>query len=69
MVTLLCCFVALLCEFADVHIKRSINFIGYIFAVLFALFNALGQQIFNLTVDRAEVVLRPCGDIVIQLFR
>ena len=54
MVTLLCCFVALLCEFADVHIKRSINFIGYIFAVLFALFNALGQRSNWISADRVH---------------
>ena len=52
-----------------INVQWSVDLIRYILTVFLALFYTFGQQILYLTVDRTEVVLRPCGDIVIQLFR
>ena len=53
----------------DVDIQRFIQMFGYIFAVFPALPDTFREEILDLSVDRAEIVLRPGGDIVIQLFR
>ena len=60
-----------LCGYAErlfkVKFGRYVDFVGNIFSVLFALADTFGKQIFDLTVDRAEIVLRPGGDSVVQL--
>lgn len=38
-----------------------------VFSVFLALPHALGQQVFDLAVDGAEIVLRPSGNGVIKL--
>lgn len=43
--------------------------LAHIFTVLFALTNAFGQQVFNLSVYRAEIIFRPGGYCVVQLRR
>ena len=52
-----------------VQLRRHIQLLRCGRAVLFALAHALGQKIFYLPVDRAEVILRPRGDCVVQLRR
>ncbi len=56
-------------DFLSLNIKfgRDIYLIGDIFAILFPLTHALGQQIFDLSVYAAKVVLCPCCDGIIKL--
>ncbi len=54
---------------AQFNAERLVDGIRDIFAVLFALLDALSQKVFDLTVDRSEIVLRPRGNGGIQLFR
>ncbi len=51
----------------NIQLGRDVDFVGNVFAVLFPLSDALRQQILYLSVHRAEVILCPCGDGVIQL--
>lgn len=52
---------------ADIQIRRHVKLIGDIFAVLLALPDAFGQEILNLAVYGAEIILCPGCDCVIQL--
>ena len=52
-----------------VQLRRHVQLLRRGRAVLFALAHALGQKILYLPVDRAEVILRPRGDGVVQLRR
>lgn len=56
-----------LSECADINIQRRINFLADIFSVLLPLLYTFRQQIFNLTIDRAKVILCPCGYGIVQL--
>ena len=49
------------------EIGRLIDFVRDIFSALFVLLYAFGQDIFDLTVDRAEVLLCPRRELVVQL--
>ena len=51
----------------DVQVGRGVYFIGNVFSVLFPLAHTFGQKVFYLSVDGAEIVLRPSGDGVVQL--
>ena len=53
----------------DIQLRRNIQFIGHVFSVLFALSDAFGEQVFYLSVYRAEIILCPCCDCIIQLGR
>ena len=53
----------------NIQFRRLIQSFRNIFAVLFALAYTLGKKIFNLSVDRAEVVLCPGCDLVIKFGR
>lgn len=53
----------------EIQFWRDVQLVGDIFPVLFALTHALGKQIFDLSVHRAEVILCPCRDSVVQLCR
>ena len=56
------------CIFSDFEIWRLVDFIRDIFSALFVLPDAFGQNVFDLTVDRTEVLLRPRRELVVQLF-
>ena len=56
-------------ELFDVDVQGFVELGGHIFAVLLSLPDALGQEVFDLSVDGTEVVLCPCGDGVIELRR
>lgn len=51
----------------NIQLWRDIDFVGDIFAVFLPLTDAFGQKIFDLTVDRAEIVLCPSSDGVVEL--
>ena len=46
----------------DIQLRREIDLLADIFAVLFSLAHALAEQVFDLPVDGAEVILRPRGE-------
>ena len=46
----------------EIKLRRHVDLLADVLAVLFPLAYALGEQIFDLAVDRAEVILRPGGD-------
>ena len=46
----------------DINVEGLIDFFAYVFAVFLALADALGEQIFDLPVDGAKVVLCPRCD-------
>ena len=50
-----------------IQFKGFIQLVGHISAVLFSLFDAFGQQVFDLSVDTAEIILGPCGKGVVEL--
>lgn len=50
-----------------IQFRRHVDLIRDIPAVLFPLTHALGEQILDLPVHRAEVILRPCGNGVVKL--
>lgn len=52
----------------DIQFGRDVDFVGNIFAVLFALPDTFGQQIFNLSVHGTKVILRPGSNGMIQFF-
>lgn len=52
----------------DIQIRRHVDFIRDILAVFLALPDAFGQEVFNLAVDGAEIILCPGCDCVIELF-
>ena len=51
----------------DVQFRRDVNLVGDIFPILLPLADAFGEQILNLPVHRAEVILRPGRDGGVQL--
>jgi len=51
--------------FQKIEVKRLVQFGGYITAVFAALLHAFCEQIFDLTVYAAEIVLRPCGNCIV----
>ena len=53
----------------NLDIQRCVYLLSNVLTVLFALFNAFGEEIFNLSVDGAEIILSPSGKGVIELFR
>ena len=53
----------------NVQLRWNVQLGGNVFSVLFALAYTLAKQIFDLTVYRAEIVLSPSGNGVIQLRR
>ena len=53
----------------DVELGRDVELIGDIFPVFLALPDALSEQVFDLSVHRAEVVLGPGGDGLLVLGR
>lgn len=52
-----------------IQLGWDVELIGNVFSVLFTLTDTLGQEIFDLSVHRTEVILCPCGDSIIQLRR
>ncbi len=48
-----------------VYLQRFVNVLTYVFAVFFALPDALREQVFYLTVHGAEVVFSPGSDGII----
>ena len=49
----------------NINFKRFVQRLGNIFPVLFALFYAFGQKIFDLTVYRTKIILRPgCQGVI-----
>ena len=56
------------CYCLQLEIWRLVDFIRDIFSALLVLLYAFGQNVFDLTVDRAEVLLRPRRELVVQLF-
>jgi len=52
-----------------IQLGWDVELVGDVFSVLFTLSDAFGQEIFDLSVHRSEVILCPCGDRVIELFR
>ena len=55
------------CFLFNIQLRRDIDFVGDVFSVFLSLADAFGQQVFDLTVDRAEIVLRPRGDGIVEL--
>ena len=53
----------------NIQLRRHVDLIGDVFAVLFALAHTLGKKIFDLPVDRAEIILCPGGDSGVELGR
>lgn len=53
---------------SDINVLGCVYLFADVAAILPALFYALGKQVFDLTVDGAEIRFRPRGEIVIQLF-
>ena len=51
----------------NIKLGRHVYFIGHVLSVLFPLFYTFGQQIFDLSVYRTEVVLCPGSNGVIKL--
>ena len=52
--------------FSDIQFRRFVDLLPDVFPVLFPLLHAFRQQIFDLPVDGAEVVLRPGGEGFVQ---
>ena len=50
----------------EIQLRRDVQLVGDIFPVLFALTHALGKQIFDLPVHRAEVILCPSGKMIVD---
>ncbi len=63
-----CCLLLIRLRF-NLDIQRCVYLLSNVLTVLFALFNAFGEEIFNLSVDGAEIILSPSGKGVIELFR
>ena len=53
----------------EIKLRRHVDLFADVFAVLFPLTDALGEQIFDLAVDRAEVILRPGSNGGVELGR
>ena len=51
----------------QIQLRGHIQLIRNIFSILFTLTHTLGKQILDLPIHRAEVVLRPGGNGVVQL--
>lgn len=49
-----------------IQFRRFVQGFGYIFPILFPLSDALGEQVFDLSVEGAKIVLRPGGKLFIQ---
>lgn len=52
-----------------INVKRKVYLVGYVLSVFLALSYALGKEIFYLSVYRAKIILRPCGNGGIELWR
>ena len=55
-----------LCLF-DIQFRRHVDLIRDVFAVLFPLTDALSEEIFDLTIHRAEVILCPGSKGIVEL--
>ena len=44
----------------DIKLNRLIEIVRNVFSVLLSLLDTFGQEILDLAVNRAEVILRPC---------
>lgn len=53
---------------SDYNVKRCVYIIGDVFTAFLALFYALCQKVFYLSVDRAEIVFSPSGKVVVKFF-
>ena len=51
----------------NIQLGRFIQMFGDVSAVLLALLDALGEKIFDLSVHRAEIVLRPRSNGIVEL--
>ena len=51
----------------DIEIRFFVEMFGNVFSVFFALFDAFRKKVFDLAVNGAEIILRPCCDVIIQL--
>ena len=51
----------------DIQFGRHVDLVRDVLAVLFALTHTLGEQILDLPVHRAEVILSPCGKGIVEL--
>lgn len=45
----------------NIQFGRYVDLFADIFAIFLPLAHAFAQQVFDLSVDRAEVILRPCA--------
>ena len=54
---------------SNIQFGRYVQFVGNVLAVFLALTHAFGKQIFNLSVDRTEIVFRPRRDCIVQFWR
>ena len=53
----------------DVDIERLVDFVRYILSVFPALADTFGKKIFDLPVNRSEIILCPGGNVVLQFLR
>ena len=53
----------------DIDIERLVDFVRYILSVFLSLADTFGQKVFDLPVDRSEIILRPGGNVVVQFLR
>lgn len=51
-----------------IQLRRLVEMLRNVLPILLALPDTFGQEVFDLAVDRAEIVLRPGSDCVIELF-
>ena len=51
----------------DIQFGRHVELVRDVLAVLFALTHTLGEQILDLPVHRAEVILSPCGKGIVEI--
>ena len=53
--------------FLNIQLWWHVDFVGDVPSVLFSLSDTLRKKVFDLTVDRAEIILCPCGDRLVKL--
>ena len=51
----------------NIELGRNVDLIGNVFSVFLPLSHTLGEQIFDLTVHRAKIILRPRGNGGVEL--
>ena len=51
----------------NIQLRGFVQGFGNILAILLTLADTLGEEIFNLSVDGAEIIFRPGGNLVIKL--